>query len=181
MASFDFTGFDLLAQQNGGQFDPQLFGGYREPQDNILANPSFDDSFFNDAFDTDFTTPYNMGPVSSGPKKDIIAEIDARKEAEDTIAPSVDGKLLTCNNIWYATRIIFLRQPSITDTHSREKLQSCPRVTSGDIDLDGLCSDLQKKAKCSGTGAVVNEQDFKSVMSKYLGHSAPCASESKCS
>jgi AP-1-like factor len=32
-----------------------------------------------------------------------------------------------------------------------------------------LCSDLQKKAKCSGSGAVVDEKDFKNVMQKYLG------------
>lgn len=55
------------------------------------------------------------------------------------------------------------------NTQDREKLQSCPKVQSGDFDLDGLCSDLQKKAKCSGSGAVVNEMDFKNVMKKYLG------------
>jgi AP-1-like factor len=42
-------------------------------------------------------------------------------------------------------------------------------VQSGDLDLDGLCSDLQKKAKCGGSGAVVDEKDFKAVMTKYLG------------
>jgi AP-1-like transcription factor len=36
--------------------------------------------------------------------------------------------------------------------------------------LDGLCSDLQKKAKCSGSGAVVDEKDFQVVMKKYLGN-----------
>ncbi|KAH6647634.1 transcription factor PAP1-domain-containing protein [Truncatella angustata] len=151
--NFDNNNFDWLSQQNGGQFDPQLFGGYREPQDNILANATFDDTFFNDAFDADFTTPFNVAPTSpKAPKKNICAEIDARKEEEDTIVATVNGKLLTCNNIW-------------------ERLQNCPKVQSGDIDLDGLCSDLQKKAKCGGTGAVVDEKDFKAVMSKHLG---PC-------
>ncbi|KAH9907363.1 PAP1-domain-containing protein [Xylariomycetidae sp. FL2044] len=142
---------DWLSAQNNGQFDPQLFGDYREPQDNILANTTFDDSFFNDAFDVDFTMPYNMAPSPNPPKKDLIAEIDARKETEDTITASPNGKLMTCNNIW-------------------EKLQTCPKVQAGDLDLDGLCSDLQKKAKCGGTGAVVDEQDFKAVMTKYLGN-----------
>ncbi|KAI1498764.1 transcription factor PAP1-domain-containing protein [Biscogniauxia marginata] len=154
LGNIDFSNIDWLSQQNGGQFDPQLFGGYREPQDNILANATFDDSFFNDAFDVDFTTPYNVAaPSPSVPKKDIIAEIDARKESDDTIVPAANGRLLTCSNIW-------------------EKLQGCPRVQSGDLDLDGLCSDLQKKAKCGGTGAVVEEQDFKAVMTKYLGADA---------
>ncbi|KAK8069746.1 bZIP transcription factor [Apiospora phragmitis] len=154
--SFDFSNFDWLANQNGGQFDPQLFGDYREPQDNILANTTFDDSFFNDAFDADFITPYNMAPSPKVPKKNICAEIDARKEDEDTIVTTENGKLMTCTNIW-------------------EKLQNCPKVQSGDIDLDGLCSDLQKKAKCGGTGAVVDETDFKAVMKKHLG-----GDESQC-
>ncbi|KAI0540252.1 transcription factor PAP1-domain-containing protein [Xylaria digitata] len=156
LGNLDFTNFDWLSQQNGGQFDPQLFGEYREPQSNILANTTFDDSFFNDAFDVDFLAPFNAPAIPSpNPvKKDICAEIDARKETEDTIVTSANGKLLTCNNIW-------------------EQLQGCPKVQAGDLDLDGLCSDLQKKAKCGGTGAVVDEKDFKAVMSKYLGGSCP--------
>ncbi|KAI6083608.1 PAP1-domain-containing protein [Hypoxylon rubiginosum] len=150
LGGMDFSGIDWMSSQNNGQFDPQLFGDYREPQDNILSGTTFDDSFFNDAFDVDFTTPYNMAPSPNAPKKNLIAEIDARKESDDTIITTQNGKLLTCNNIW-------------------EKLQACPRVQSGDLDLDGLCSDLQKKAKCGGSGAVVDEQDFKAVMTKYLG------------
>ncbi|KAI1737395.1 PAP1-domain-containing protein [Xylaria scruposa] len=155
LGNLDFTNFDWLSQQNGGQFDPQLFGDYREPQSNILANTTFDDNFFNDAFDVDFLAPFNApaAPSPNPPKKDICAEIDARKESEDTIVASANGKLLTCNNIW-------------------EQLQGCPKVQSGDLDLDGLCSDLQKKAKCGGSGAVVDENDFKAVMTKYLG--GPC-------
>lgn len=174
--TFDATNFDWLAQQNGGQFDPQLFGGYREPQDNILAHTTFDDTFFNDAFDADFITPFNMAPSSPKlAKKNICAEIDARKEEEDnTIVGTVNGKLLTCNNIWYALS----PQPTMLHmlTARRERLQNCPKVQSGDIDLDGLCSDLQKKAKCGGTGAVVDEKDFKAVMWKHLG---PCPDEAK--
>lgn len=146
-AGIDMPDMNWLPQNF--QFDPQLFGDYREPQANVLSN-GFDDSFFNDAFDVDFTTPYNLpitgtAPVAA-PKKDILAEIDAAKEVDEVIT---DGKLLTCNKIW-------------------EKLQACPKVQNGDFDLDGLCSDLQKKAKCSGTGAVVDEKDFKLVMKKYL-------------
>ncbi|KAI0429110.1 transcription factor PAP1-domain-containing protein [Xylaria sp. FL1042] len=156
IGNLDFTNFDWLSQQNGGQFDPQLFGDYREPQSNVLANTTFDDSFFNDAFDVDFLAPFNAPaiPEPKPGKKDICAEIDARKETEDTIVATDNGKLLTCNNIW-------------------EQLQGCPKVQAGDLDLDGLCSDLQKKAKCGGSGAVVDEKDFKAVMTKYLGGSCP--------
>jgi AP-1-like factor len=166
-SSFDVNNFDWLAQQNGGQFDPQLFGGYREPQENILANATFDDSFFNDAFEADFITPYNVAPSPKAAKKDLCAEIDARKENEDTIITTSNGKLLTCNNIWYVP--VAHLPPHHTLIRNRERLQDCPKVQSGDIDLDGLCSDLQKKAKCGGTGAVVDETDFRAVMVKHLG------------
>lgn len=147
------------------QFDPQLFGDYREPQESILSN-GFDDTFFNDAFDVDFTTPYNL-PVTTpaAPKKDLIAEIDAAKDDDGAGAPS---QMLTCNKIWCVETMIW-RHNGLANSICREKLQNCPRVQNGDFDLDGLCSDLQKKAKCSGTGAVVDEKDFKLVMKKYLG------------
>jgi AP-1-like factor len=155
VGNVDFSNLDWLSQQNGGQFDPQLFGGYREPQESVLANTSFDDSFFNDALDVDFTTPFNMAPSPDLPKKNLIAEIDAKNDSDDA-----QINLLNCNNIW-------------------EKLQTCPKVASGDLDLDSLCSDLQKKAKCGGSGAVVDEKDFKTIMTKYLGPDAKCDSQLK--
>lgn len=120
----------------------------------------------------DFTTPYNIAPSPNLPKKkNLIAEIDARKEFEDTItATNVNNeKLLTCTNIWYASDSKINGLGFAADVFDREKLQTCPRVQNGDLDLDGLCSDLQKKAKCGGTGAVVDEHDFKTIMTKYLG------------
>jgi AP-1-like factor len=51
---------------------------------------------------------------------------------------------------------------------SRDRLQACPRVKEGEFDLDLLCKDLQKKAKCSETGAVVNESDFNKIMKSYV-------------
>ncbi|ERT01900.1 hypothetical protein HMPREF1624_00195 [Sporothrix schenckii ATCC 58251] len=164
-ANVDINDMNWLGNQTNFRFDPQLFGDYREPQENILSSGGFDDSFFNDALEIDFTTPFNMAPspvVPGGNKSNLIAQIDAAKEGEfasSSIAgaagvPAVAklpaaGGMLTCNKIW-------------------ERLQNCPKVQNGDFDLDGLCSDLQKKAKCSGSGAVVDETDFKFVMNKYL-------------
>lgn len=65
--------------------------------------------------------------------------------------------------------MFLITQIATSNNVYREKLQSCPKVQNGDFDLDGLCSDLQKKAKCSGSGAVVDESTFKKVMQKYLG------------
>lgn len=90
--------FTQWLPQDDFQFEPQLFGDYREPQENILSQ-AFDDSFFNDALDVDFTTPYNLPPAtaSGAGKKDLIAQIDAAKNEDDM--PS--GQMLNCNKIWY--------------------------------------------------------------------------------
>jgi AP-1-like factor len=143
------SSFDWLAQQNGGQFDPQLFGNYRDTQENILGATTFDDSFFNEAIDADFLTPYNMAPSPAVSKKSLIAEIDAKNEADDAVS-TVEVTGLSANKMW-------------------EKLQNCPKVQNGEFDLDGLCTDLQKKAKCSGNGPIVAEKDFQEVVHKWMG------------
>lgn len=167
---------DFLAGTNNFQFDPQLFGEYREPQQNVL-NTGFDDTFFNDAFDIDFTTPY-FAPSPNNPKKDLMSQIDAAKNEDQTeLVQTEDGKLLTCNKIWCVSAAFDICSEFVLIHDNREKLQNCPSVQSGDFDLDGLCSDLQKKAKCSGSGAVVDERTFKNVMKKYLGKDAECPEE----
>lgn len=94
---------DFLASASNFQFDPQLFGGYREPQENILGS-GIDDTFFNDAFEMDFTTPY-FAPSPVAHKKegdDLLARIDAAKNEDSTeLVQTNDGHLLTCNKIWY--------------------------------------------------------------------------------
>lgn len=196
-ANVDINDMSWLNNQSNFRFDPQLFGDYREPQDNVLASGGFNDSFFNDALDVDFTTPFNtaLDPIG-GQKSSLIAQIDAAKEGEfaSSSLTSVNtngaamavasGQLLTCNKIWYVLMSCIrchiwcatMTSSLLTDIY-REHLQNCPRVQNGDFDLDGLCSDLQKKAKCSGSGAVVAETDFKDAMRKYLNKDP----ESDCS
>lgn len=95
---------NFLSSTNDFQFDPQLFGGYREPQSNILGS-GIDDGFFNDAFDMDFTTPYfAASPMPHKP--DLMAQIDAAKNEDQTeLVPTKDGQFLTCNKIWYVITI----------------------------------------------------------------------------
>jgi len=94
-------GFDWLAQQNGGQFDPQLYGDYREPQDQILANTNLDDLFTD--MDADFFTPYNMPTTqtTATSKKSLIAEIDAKQDADEEPAKAKGGKeKYNCTEVW---------------------------------------------------------------------------------
>ncbi|EGY17906.1 hypothetical protein VD0002_g3820 [Verticillium dahliae] len=157
-ASVDNISFDWLAQQNGGQFDPQLFGDYRDTQNTVLPTATFDDSFFNDALDTDFFMPYNMAPSPAVSKKsnNLIDQIDAANNADDEVAkPDQIETNYGCTKVW-------------------ERLQNCPKVQNGEFDLDDLCSELQKKAKCSGQGPVVSETDFQKVVQKWMGKDAAC-------
>ncbi len=71
---YDINGIDWMAQQNGGQFDPVLFGDYRDPHENILSG--FDSDLFNDTFnDRDFDTPfYTEDSTSSTIRPDLMKE-----------------------------------------------------------------------------------------------------------
>jgi AP-1-like factor len=103
--AFDVNGIDWFAQQNNNQFDPQLFGDYRESQDNILQNEAFGDSFFTDAFAFgDFATPFNMAPSPTPPKKGLVDQIDMEqnKDEVEEVVPGEDRtQMLSCNTIWY--------------------------------------------------------------------------------
>ena len=105
-SSLDFNGFDWLANQNGGAFDPILFGDYREPQENIMNN---DLNFFNDAFPslTDFSSPDvqpQTQPLQTNlpKKKDLMQEIEERQAGKDPeVVPGDERQqFLTCNLLW---------------------------------------------------------------------------------
>lgn len=102
---FDVNGIDWFAQQNGNQFDPQLFGDYREPQENIISGEAFSDNFFQDAFALpDFNSPFNIAPSPVPHKKDLVTQIDEKQDEDDEVVPGEDTtQLLTCNTIWYAS------------------------------------------------------------------------------
>jgi len=99
----DINGIDWMAQQNGGQFDPMLFGNYRESQDAVLNNDF--GGFFDEAFPlpdiASFGSPLSLGSVASpAPRKDLLQEIEDQREREPKDAPAQESKLLPCNKIW---------------------------------------------------------------------------------
>ncbi|PWY83817.1 PAP1-domain-containing protein [Aspergillus sclerotioniger CBS 115572] len=144
----DVSGLDVLAQQNGGQFDPVLFGDWREPQDAILSQDF--GTFFDDAFPLpDLGSPsHNLTEAATqqAPKKDLIAEIDSKLDEE--VVPGEDkAKMLSCTKIW-------------------DRLQSMEKFRNGELDVDHLCSELRMKARCSEGGVVVNQQDVDDIMGR---------------
>ena len=104
---YDPNGFNWLAQQNGGGFDPVLFGEYREPQ-NAVVSQDFG-SFFNEAFPLpDLGSPlHNFNDVAPSPasKADLISQVEATQQGQEEVVPGEDrAKLMTCNKIWYVLR-----------------------------------------------------------------------------
>lgn len=164
------SGIDWLTQQNGGQFDPVLFGDWREPQDAILSQDF--GTFFNDAFPLpDLGSPsHNITEATTEPtqKKDLISLID-EKLNEDEVVPGEDkSKMLSCNKIWYASYSwTSLAVVVITDILPyRDRLQSMEKFRNGEIDVDNLCSELRTKAQCSEGGVVVNQSDVDAIMGR---------------
>ena len=101
--SSDLNGIDWMVQQNGGQFDPVLFGDYRDPQDNILNN-GFDD-FFSDAFPlSDFTNPFNIGEVTNSgpvPKRDSIKDIEVQQSDKGEVVSAANTqRFIDCDQLW---------------------------------------------------------------------------------
>lgn len=98
----DAQGFDWLATQNGGGFDPVLFGDYRDPQQSIM-NGDFG-GFFQDAFDVpDFPSDTAQPLESIQPKKrDLMKEIEDQQAGKQSeVVPGENPKqFLTCNMLW---------------------------------------------------------------------------------
>ncbi|KAL8785413.1 MAG: hypothetical protein Q9195_008648 [Heterodermia aff. obscurata] len=154
------NGIDWMAQQNGGQFDPVLFGDYRDPQENIM-NGGFGD-FFNDAFlPQDFGSPFNTGeplnepvqpqtapaPSAAPPKPDLMKQVEAAQDANDDpqVMPAKLQTFIGCDKLW-------------------DRVQASEKVSSGEFDMDDLCSQLKSKAKCSGKGAVIDQADVDRIL-----------------
>lgn len=95
----DINGFDMMARQNGGHFDPVLFGDYRDTQNDL-----FNGDFFSDAFLTqDFNTPFNVPEeISPSPKNDLMQQVEAQQNSGgNEVVPGEDTKqYLTCEKLW---------------------------------------------------------------------------------
>ncbi|THX27089.1 PAP1-domain-containing protein [Aureobasidium pullulans] len=187
-------GFDWLATQNGGQFDPVLFGDYRESQDAIVGDGDFNSGFFEAAFPYDLNTPFAMNDFSS-PKSaqqtsasaNLLAEVEKCREGGDDDmylpqqAPTQQSqqqinemslkaaeKMLNCNTIWCV--VTKANNPFIdTNTSPRSQLQSNQDFKEGKFDLDNLCAELRAKAKCSESGVTVPSEYVDAAFKKLSG------------
>lgn len=107
-----------------GNFDPVLFGDYRESNDAIVGGGNFTGGFFDDALMTapfDFSSPSNLFGILQSPQqtnatlgsaanaptpsRNLIAEIEKTRDGgdDDATLPAKtegSGKMISCNNIW---------------------------------------------------------------------------------
>jgi len=146
----DFNGIDFLANQNGGQFDPTLFGDYRESQAAIVGDGEFTGGFFNDAFPlADFGSPFHFGDTPAIQKSNPLEDIERIQDGiDDEVVPGEDpSQLLNCHKIW-------------------DKLAKRPDFRDGTIDIDNLCSELRAKARCSESGVVVDNKDVEAALKR---------------
>lgn len=131
LGHFANTGFEDFTQwlpKPDFQFDPNLFGDYRDPQES-LSLQGFDDTFFQDALDVDFTTPYNL-PITTpiAGKKDLIAQIDAAKEDDEpAVEAAVGGQMLNCNKVWYVRSALFVVLRGSANFFSGKGFKAAPR------------------------------------------------------
>ncbi|KAK2850747.1 hypothetical protein FQN49_005355 [Arthroderma sp. PD_2] len=167
--------FDWLAQQNGGHFDPVLFGDYRDPQDAVLSQEF--SGFFDDAFPLpdldsigafDTATPGSTGANGTGKisgKADQIigtADID-----DDEVVPGEDrSQMLSCTKIWSVPTIDTVDPNDWSNPVYRDRLQRMEKFRNGEIDVDNLCTQLRTKARCSEGGVVIDQKDVDDIMTR---------------
>ncbi|EJS42421.1 yap1p [Saccharomyces arboricola H-6] len=79
--------------------------------------------------------------------KDKDSDNDNSNDNDNDVVPSKEGSLLRCSEIW-------------------DRITTHPKYS--DIDVDGLCSELMTKAKCSERGVVINAEDVQLALNKHM-------------
>ena len=137
--------------------------------------------------------PTQQPSTTPAPSRNLMAEMDKTRDGGDddyglpaqyqqqtapqqqrqqSTASKKDGSgnLISCNNIWYVFTTPNHQRHNINILR-RNQLQSNPDFQDGKFDLDGLCSELRAKARCSESGVMV-DQDHVDKALKKLGKTA---------
>ncbi|CEP24194.1 CAP1 [Cyberlindnera jadinii] len=72
---------------------------------------------------------------------------EQEQEQDPDVVPSNEHRLMKCTEIW-------------------DRITSHPKYA--DIDIDGLCSELRSKAKCSDKGVVIDYKDVNQVIQRNI-------------
>ncbi|CCH44926.1 Laminin-like protein epi-1 [Wickerhamomyces ciferrii] len=93
------------------------------------------------------TTPMSTTLPRQSSKQVTSQDVGLEDIDENEVVPSRDGKLLKCTEIW-------------------DRITSHPKYS--EIDIDGLCSELRVKAKCSDKGVVIDYADVNKVIDNSI-------------
>lgn len=163
----DLNGIDFFANQNGGAFEPNLFGEYRDTNTAIMGTDGdFNSGFFNDAFlNTGYGSPFHFGDTPAVQKPNPLEQIERIQDGEEEVVPGEDiDQMLNCHKIWSVTPMLSNRSNVLMI--SRDKLSSRHDFKDGTIDIDNLCSELRAKARCSESGVVVDHKDVEEALKR---------------
>ncbi|KAI4251053.1 MAG: hypothetical protein LQ352_005091 [Teloschistes flavicans] len=158
----DINGIDWMARENGGQFDPVLFGDYRDTQNDLFSNEFFSDAFLSQDFSTPFNMPEDVSPVGpiKEPKKNLMQQVEEQQNADyDEIVPGQVAQYLNCDKLWLVSALALVHGSA---NLLRDRVKQSERAQSGD--MNSLCAELKSKAKCSGSGAVIEQKDVDAIL-----------------
>jgi AP-1-like factor len=108
---------DYFVNENGVQFDPVLFGDYRDNNAAIIGDGDFTGGFFNDAMPNfDFSSPFNWNDLTGSTRTGLTPAVQKPNPLEqadiltspgfenEEVVPGDDmSKLMKCRDIWYST------------------------------------------------------------------------------
>ncbi|KAI9885594.1 MAG: hypothetical protein M1823_002603 [Watsoniomyces obsoletus] len=180
------NGIDWMAQQNGGRFDPVLFGDYREPQEAITSG---DYGFFGDTFPMyNFNTligggdDYTPNSTGTGTGKNMTGLLPTTTTTEkqpamvisdpsptDIVPPPPTTS--TSTSFPPGSRLTPAEEAkfAVDCTKLWNRIAQNERFQNGDVDIDSLCTDLQKKARCSETGVAIDPKMIDALLAKFPG------------
>lgn len=136
---------------SGPSFDMDFLGSYRDPifeqaEFNLPELPTTEYSLFDPIENPNAIGSY-MEPITepkdTNANKNTDVATKTENEDADTV-PAPSSKMMTCSAVW-------------------DRISAHPKFN--DLDIDGLCSELRTKAKCSETGVLVTERDVDNVLS----------------
>lgn len=118
----------------------------------VLSPPSFENDLFAEYREPIFNNgeeEFTLPELTPDDMFDNLADVNDSSAAgsikEEEVVPADNKPLMGCNALW-------------------DRISMHPKF--GDLDIDGLCSELRTKAKCSESGVVVTESDLNAVLKK---------------
>lgn len=136
----------------------------------IQGDSAFTGGFLNDGPSFFESSPMNWNDLTGSMRTGLTPMIQQPNPFETPdVLPSVkeeevvsgESQLMSCNKLWYDLNLGHQHQ-ILTDI--RDAIRQ--RKDFNDLDIDNLCAELKKKAKCSESGVVIDQADVDEAISR---------------